>query len=366
MINPFNKLIRSKMLPSGGNITPFMISNGILMPNGDWSNAQSALQNSDIYAVVNRISSDIALMKWLSNEPFLSALKRPSKLISEFSFWQSVIAQMLLSGNAYVVINDNQGLINGFELVPTSQVQVILADDSADISYRINFNDERPDAIYSSDEMLHFRCFTSGVGTISQYIGVSPLMSLVNDLNIQDYSKKLTLSTLKNAIKPSIKITVPDAILDKSAKQNIRNEFEEQTTGENAGRALVLDQSAKVETISIQTDVANFLNNANFSQTQIAKAFGISDSYLNGAGDAQSSVEMIQSMYFASLQTYIASITSELSLKFNTDVGLDVRSITDPSNQQLIDNLIKLSTGSNPAFAPNEVQEILKKKGFFD
>lgn len=358
MINPFDKLTRSQTLPSGTNFSPFSISNGVLMPNGTWTSATTALQNSDIYTVISRISSDIALMKWNVSDNFKSLLETPNNLINGYSFWQSVVAQMLLSGNAYVILSKNR-----LELVPTHKVQVVLGDNSANLSYTVNFDDGRPDTIYSADEMLHFRCFASGVGTDSQYVGVSPLMSLVSELNIQDYSKKLTLSTLKSAINPSVVITVPDAILDKEAKNNIRTSFEDQNSGDNAGRVMVLDQSAKLSQISINTDVANFLNNANFSQTQIAKAFGISDSYLNGAGDAQSSIQMVQGMYLSSLQTYIQSITSELQLKLHVPVGLDISTISDPTNQQFIENVVKLSTGKTPVLTPEQVTQILTKKG---
>lgn len=364
MINPFNKFTRSQYLPSGNSGVPFMISNGVLMPNGDWTNASSALQNSDVYTVVSRISSDISLMKFKTNEPFLSVLNKPSKMISSFSFWQSVVAQMLLSGNSYVVISkDGKGVITGLELIPTQNVNVVLADNSADITYQVNYTDGRQTTIYTSDEMLHFRCFASGVGTDSQWVGVSPLMSLVNDLNISDYSKKLSLSTLKNAINPSAIITVPDAILSADNKNNIRNAYEAQMTGENSGRVMVLDQSAKLSTVSINSDILNFLNNANFSRDQVAKAFGVSSSYLNGSGDAQSSLDMAQNMYFTSLQTYMSSITSELELKLGVPVGLSIETLVDPTNQALFNNLIKLSTGVNPVFTPEQTQQILTDKG---
>ena len=89
--------------------------------------------------------------------------------------------------------------------------------------------------------------------------------------------------------------------------------------------------------------MAKLLDNATFSQTQIAKAFGIPDSYLNGQGDQQSSIEMIRSLYQNALTMYIRPIESELSYKLGAPVKLDVTSAIDVDHQNELNNIVSLS-----------------------
>ena len=104
-----------------------------------------------------------------------------------------------------------------------------------------------------------------------------------------------------------------------------------------------MDAGAKLETIDVTPNVAKLLDNATFAQTQIAKAFGIPDSYLNGQGDQQSSIEMIRSLYQNALTMYIRPIESELSFKLGSPVKLDVTSAIDVDHQQELTNIQNLA-----------------------
>lgn len=365
MINPFAKLqTRSQVLPSS-QVMPFIITDGKIMPNNMVDGA-AALRNSDIFSLVNRISSDVAACNFKVSEPFKNLLNRPNNLISGFNFWQSVEAQLLLAGNAYVTITrDSSGVPNRLELIPVAEVTTTLADYAKDMEYTVLHDDERGTEKFKSADMLHFRLLSVGDNSL-QYIGMSPLESLVSDIQISDYSRKLTLAQLKQGLAPTYSLTVPEGILDKEAKEAIRSSFEKANSGSNAGRAIVLDQGLQLNSLSINADVAKFLNNMDFSKTQIAKAFGIPDSYLNGQGDQQSSIDMTRSLYANSLQTYIKPIESELYMKLGVPVNLDEASAIDVDNQQLIDNITKLSTGKSPVFSPSEATAILNAKGVFN
>ncbi|WP_461241097.1 phage portal protein [Paucilactobacillus sp. N302-9] len=363
-VNPFAKFqTRQRALPSS-SVSSFVIQDGKIIPN-KLVNVERALHNSDIFSVVNRIASDVSACEFKVQAPFDEPLNNPNNKISSFNFWQSVIVQMLMTGNAYVPITRKNGLISQFELVTPANVTVTLSDYSKDIQYSVQYDDERGQIDYKSADMLHFRLLTVGDQN-NQYIGMSPLESLINDIDIQEQSKRLTLATLKNAINPNYILTVPEGILDNESKDNIRKSFEEQNTGSNSGRAVVLDQGLTMSTVAINSDVAKFLNNYNFSQTQIAKAFGIPDSYLNGDGDEQSSLDQIRAFYANGLQQYIKPVESELTMKLGVKVNLDEMSAIDVDNQQLIDNLAKLATGSTPILSPEMALDILNRKGVFD
>ncbi|MFT9269466.1 MAG: phage portal protein [Liquorilactobacillus nagelii] len=367
MINPFSKFqVRSKALPTSSYSPFFLMSDGKTLANNT-IDADFALRNSDIFAVVLRLSSDIAKAKLnADSQQYQPVLDNPANLVNRYGFWQEILASLMLTGNAYVSIHRNGNQVpDKLEFLPLSWVQVTLADNAADIIYTINYDDGRQQATFKSADMLHFKLFMSG-RLIDQYTGISPLTSLVKELNIQDYSNNLSLSSLKNAIAPSYTLTVPEGIIDTEAKENIRQQFESQNSGSNAGRAIVLDQGLQLSALQINPDIAKLLSNTTFSQTQIAKAFCVPDSYLNGQGDQQSSTDMMRSLYTNSLPVYMEPILSELNFKFNCTVSADVADVIDVDHQQLISNLVSLTNSSNPVLDATQAQAILKSKGVFD
>lgn len=304
--------------------------------------ANKAFRNSDVFAVVQRISSDIASCSF-NGQQYQTLLNNPFKLMNPYAGWQSVFIQLLLNGNAYVVMHENKKhLVTQFEPIPSDNVQLTLTDDAEDIIYTVHYNDERNDEDIPSNRMLHFKLVTPGMDE-NQYTGVSPLISLVPELGIQDNSKKLTLTSLIHAIAPTNIYSTPNALTEPGAREQIREAFEEANTGDNAGRILVMDAGAELKTIDVTPNVSKLLDNATFSQTQIAKAFGIPDSYLNGQGDQQSSIEMIRSLYQNALTMYIRPIESELTFKLGAPVHLDVTSAIDVDHQNELNNIVNLA-----------------------
>lgn len=304
--------------------------------------ANKAFRNSDVFAVVQRISSDIASCSF-NGQQYQTLLNNPFKLMNPYAGRQSVFIQLLLNGNAYVVMHENKNhLVTQFEPIPSDNVQLTLTDDAEDIIYTVHYNDERNDEDIPSNRMLHFKLVTPGMDE-NQYTGVSPLISLVPELGIQDNSKKLTLTSLIHAIAPTNIYSTPNALTEPGAREQIREAFEKANTGDNAGRILVMDAGAELKTIDVTPNVSKLLDNATFSQTQIAKVFGIPDSYLNGQGDQQSSIEMIRSLYQNALTMYIRPIESELTFKLGAPVHLDVTSAIDVDHQNELNNIVSLA-----------------------
>lgn len=361
-INPFPRFeTRDRVLPSG--YMPFSIKDGgIVVPN-PVVNAHTALKNSDIFAVVSLISSQLVSINYQMPEPFSDVFSHPNDKVNAYSFWTAVINQMLLTGNAYVSIKRKGGVPVELEQLPFESVEVILSDDSKKISYRVNYDDDRNTTDFKYTDILHFRTFISG-NPMYQYIGISPLFSLVGELRAQGLSNNLLLNTIKNYIAPSITITVPEAQLNPEAKNVIRDSFQKQTAGDNQGKAVVLDQSATLGTMpTIDAKTAEYLNNIDWTRTQIAKVFGVPENYLNGQGDQQSSLEQTTTIFMSSFNRYINPFISELQLKFGITVRPNLDPIVDPTGAKYADMIIKLSTGKAPVLDSITVLSLLRQKG---
>lgn len=331
---------------------------GAVLPTGIL-NGSSAMTNSDIYSVVNLVSSDLASMNFHTANPVIEqALNNPNRLNNQFTFWQSVVAQLLLYGNAYVLINKDQDIVTGFEKLEDNQVMsVTISDDGQDITYQVHFYDNRPDMYYDSSELLHFKLITVGDNSSERIFGKSPLISLVPELSIQQLTNRLSENTLKNAINPYVTIKVPDAKLDKDTKNNIRQSFIDGTTGDNYGKPVVLDSSADLGTLGVSPEVTNLLNNLNWTKTQVSKAFGVPDSYLMGQGDAQSNIVMIQDLYRGSIERYRNALTAELTMKLGTNVSL-AEQVTDDAE---IARLLLLQ--QNQVIGAADTKQALQDKG---
>lgn len=359
---------RNLALASTG-YSPFYVTNNGRVITSSTIQPSEALTNSDIYSIVSRISSNIAGMTFKTDNPLITqAIKTPSKLINGFSFWQKTIIQMLLTGNSYVLIErDGNSIPRHFIQVPANNVQINLLSKKAgdkidDAVYTITLDEDNGTTFtVPSSEILHFRCTVTGFDSQTNgYCGISPLVSLAQEASIQNNSNKLASAALSHAIAPSYVVKIPQNQINDGLKENFRTAIERMTTGENAGRAIVLDSSMDLEPLQVNPNVDSLLSNTQFSQKQIAKAFGIPSEYLNGEGDQQSSIQMMSSLYVNGLAQYVKSLLSEMTLKFGVDVRADFSSLADVDHQQLIANIVSLSNSKTSVLPPRIALQILK------
>ena len=99
----------------------------------------------------------------------------------------------------------------------------------------------------------------------------------------------------------------------------------------------------------------------NWGRTQIAKVFGVSDSYLNGTGDQQSSLDQIKDLYVNALNRFIEPLISELRIKCDSSIGVDMSSITDYSNSVFKADI--LNWVKEGIIEPIEAKTLLESKG---
>ncbi|WP_288845838.1 phage portal protein [uncultured Fructobacillus sp.] len=349
--NPFE---RRQVITTSSYLPFIMSSSGTSFVPNDLIGAESALKNSDLYSVTSLISADVAGANFVGNDKqAIALLNKPSQLTNRYNFWQTMVLELLLSGNAFAIIGENE-----LRYVPSQSVVLDLTDSK--LTYQVSPFGDYKGGTYPANKVLHFKIMAYGTNG-QELVGHSPLESLTSEINQQERANRLSLATLAQAINPTSVIKVPDAVLSPEAKDNVRKEFEKANTGNNVGRSLVLDQSADFQTISINADVAKFLNSATYQRSQISKAFGVPDSYLNGKGDQQSNLEMIQSMYVNGLNRYIEPIVSEVQAKFSDEIQLDMSSILDYSNAIFKQDILNFV--DKDIVTAEQAQKILINKG---
>lgn len=327
----------------------------------DYTSADKALENSDLYSVINQISADIATSHFTASMKRTQALiDNPSSTTNPHAFWQSMVAQLLLDGNSYAYMWRNiNGQVVRLEYLRPSQVSAFLLDDGSGLVYNITFDEPKVGVVQNvpQGDLLHFRLLSTSGGMV----GRSPLLSLQNELNIKNSSNGLTLQALGKAIVPNGVLHIKGAGLLSTDEKIAQSDSFQKQANSSAG-PVILDDLSEYTPLEIKSDVSKLLASTDWTSKQVAKVYGISDSYLNGTGDQQSSINMVEGVYANSLNRYARVIQSEMSSKFSADIQVDVSPAIDQDQSSYIGVLANAVKGG--MVTPEQANYLLHKKGF--
>lgn len=324
--------------------------------------ADVALKNSDIFSLISQLSADLALVKLKADrERTQSLIDNPSNLTNGFSFWQGMFAQLLLDGNAYAYRWRN---INGvdlyWEFLRPSQVQTLLLEDGSGLTYNINFDEpniQTKENVLPND-VIHIRLASKNGGKT----GISPLTGLASELNIKDASNRLTLHSLNQSVEaPGILSVQGGGLLNWKKKAARSRQFMRQVNNSDNG-PIVLDDLESYQPLEVKSDVAKLLAQADWTGRQIAKVYGVPDSYLNGQGDQQSNITQISSQYAKALNRYAGAIQNELSTKLNSQITYDIRPAIDAMGEDLANTVSNLA--KNHVLTGNQGRYVLQQYGY--
>ncbi|WP_437178588.1 phage portal protein [Ligilactobacillus faecis] len=325
--------------------------------------AGEALQNSDIYSAIFQLSGDLASAYLVSSKKrWQYIIDNPTPTANKHAFWQAVYAQLLLGGEAFIYRWRNRnGIDVRWEYLRPSQVSTYLLDDGSGLIYTATFDEPDVGVVMNipQSDMLHFRLLSKTGGMT----GVSPLKSLSQEFNIKRSSNKLTLQALSQAIiSPGILKMNKGGLLNWKQKAARSKEFMRQSQAANNG-PIVIDDLEEYKPLEIKSDIAKLLAQADWTGTQIAKVYGIPNSYLNGQGDQQSSIDQIKGMYANALSRYMEAITAELNDKLNTTITANLRPAIDPLQDGYANTLAGLVKSGVIAY--NQATYLLKETGYF-
>lgn len=328
--------------PIRGSGSSYTLSSGQMALGGGYISADRALKNSDVWTAVNIISSDIARVKFHGDKKKTDTLlSSPSRVTNRFNFFQSMIAQMLLTGNAYALRRlDGSG--EYLEFVSPSHIQQYLSDDGQTTTYDISFNGTQEDDLKNvpSDDVIHLRLLSTDGGLT----GKSPLTALVDELTLQSGNNKLANSVFNKSANPSAMLKLNTGQkLSNEGREAVRSAFEEANTGANAGRVMVMDGTFDYSQLEVKSDVAKLLTATDWTRSQIAKAFMLPSDML-GSESEHSNADQIRATYNNTIGRYLAPALEELSMKYGENIIADIREATDLDGamlEQRTTNLIK-------------------------
>lgn len=309
-----------------------------------------------------QLSGDLAIVKLTADtDRIQSLIDSPSSTASGFSFWQAMYAQLLLDGNAYAYRWRN---INGVDLrweyLRPSQVETMLLDDGSGLTYNINFDEPgiQPMTNVPMTDVIHIRLMSKTGGMT----GVSPLTALSNELHIKEASNRLTLNALNQSVTNNGVLAVKHGgLLDGKKRAAISRDAKNQMDSSNGG-PFVIDDLEEYTPLEVKSNVAQLLSQVDWTGKQIAKVYGIPDSYLNGQGDQQSSITQMGGQYAKALNRYVQPIVSELDNKLNAAITADIRPAIDATGDAFADTIAGLV--SKNALTSNQATYVLQQTGY--
>ncbi|KZU19541.1 Phage portal protein [Lactiplantibacillus plantarum] len=326
--------------------------------------ADVALQNSDIYSVVTQLSGDLATVKYKASKPRAqNILDYPSSTANPHGFWQSMFMQALLNGESFAYRWRNaNGVDVRWEYLRPSQVSVFLLEDGSGLTYSINFDEPELGVLNNvpQNDMIHLRLYSKNGGKT----GMSPLSALSNEINIKNLSNNLTKNALSQSVtSPGVlKLNNDKGLVNWKIKASHSREFMDQMKASNNG-PIVIDGLEDWTPLEINSNVASLLASVNWTSTQVAKVYQVPDSYLNGTGDQQSSLDQIKGNYANALNRYAQAIVSELDNKLSASLTADIRPAIDPLGDDFATILAGLT--KNGAIANNQATWVLQQLGYF-
>lgn len=189
---------------------------------------------------------------------------------TRIEFFETLVLNLILHGNAYAVIDRAGGRIIGLLPIMTSQVNTVLLSDGAVVH---EYHHDTGVTVYSAENVWHLKLMGNGI------VGLSPMDYQRNTLGIAQGAEKAVRNIYKNGGKPSGVLSL-DHLLTKAQREEVRANFSTLTTGSDE-RLLVLEKGAKFEPVSMSPQDIELLASRQFQISEICRWYGVPSVMVN-------------------------------------------------------------------------------------
>ena len=294
-----------------------------------------------LYACINRIACDIGKLRFvlrrrvggiseildLAEGYAINTLRRPNQYQTEGQFREHWIISKLLHGNAYILCaRDTQGRVTQMHVLNPHRV-LPMVTDAGEVMYKLRRDElaRSPDIVVPASEIIHDRINTLW----HPLIGVPPLAAA-------NFPALKNLKILRNATNffgnnqnPGGILTAPAGMSQKDFDE-VRQQWEENFSGDNTGKIAVIGADMKFTTFAMKSIDSQMIEQTRYSDEQICQPFGIPPFKVGiGSIPAGLGVDGLNQLYYAdALQAHIEHmetlLTEYLALARGESVCLDI------------------------------------------
>ncbi|MBV5296680.1 MAG: phage portal protein [Rhodoferax sp.] len=278
----------------------------------------SAMQLSAVWACVKLLAETVSSLplsvykigangRKIAESHALSILfsGKVNKYQTKVEFFETVILNLIMHGNAYCVIQRIGDRIIGLLPIMSAQVTTVLLNDGT-VTHQ--YTHDAGVTVYADENIWHLKLMGNGV------IGLSPLAYQRNTLGIAQAAESAVTKIYKNGAKPSGVLSI-DRILTKEQRQQVRDSFTTLTVSTD-DRLMVLEAGMKFQAISLSPQDIELLNSRKFQISEICRWYGVPSVMVNdnngtstwGSGIAQ----IMEGFYKITLRPLLEKIESSI------------------------------------------------------
>ena len=281
-------------------------------------NEDSAMQLSAVWACVRLLSETVASLpvnvyrktakgRDLAPDHWLSLLmaRKPNRYQTKVEFFETLMLNLALHGNAYAKITKVGGQIRSLLPLMASQIETkLLPDGSVVHLYHADGNVD----VLSSDSVWHVKLYGNGI------VGKSPLAFGRNMFGIAQAAEQSVSKIYANGGKPSGVLSF-DRLLTPAQRASVRENFATLTTGTD-DRLLVIEQGMKFDAVSMSPQDIELLASRKHQIDEIARWFGVPSILINqNEGSTtlgSSTAEIISGFYKLNLRPYLERVEASV------------------------------------------------------
>ena len=236
-------------------------------------------------------------------------------------FFETLFLNLIVHGNAYVLIDKLGNRIVSLLPLMSSQITVEMLSDGELVYQYIQENGNV--VVLSAARVWHLKLMGSGT------IGMSPLAYQRNSLGIAQAAESAVTKIYSNGAKPSGVLTV-DKFLTPAQRSEVRASFSDLTSSNN-DRLLVLEGGFKFNQVSLSPQDIELLASRKFQIAEICRWYGVPSVMVNdnnGTSVWGTGIEQIMQGFYKltmrpllekveqSMKVHLASLIERDSIEF--------------------------------------------------
>lgn len=289
---------------------------------------ENAMLLSTVYRCVDVISDSVAQLPletfkvdsegfkrlYLDHPAYTLMNEEPNENMTRFTFFKTMVASVLLKGNAYAYIErDNRGNAEQLVYLNVHSVDIVWVEDKEGVKRKrykvIGFGD-----LVDPKDMIHILNFSyDGI------IGVSTLTHARQTLGISTDSESKAAGFLKGAGGISGILTIENTRLNQEQKDQNYREWNNRIAN-NPGGIVIFEQNQKFQAITINPKDAQLLESREFNVVDICRFFSVSP--VKAFDLSKSSYATVEATQLAFLTDTVAPMLTKIELELQRKVFL--------------------------------------------
>jgi HK97 family phage portal protein len=253
------------------------------------------MTNAIVYRAVRLVAENVASVTWLlfegeaerDSHPLLDLVARPNPRQDGAAFLDSVVAHLLLAGNAYIENVSLDGQVRELHALRPDRMRVVPGADGWPEAYEyhvagrtLRFAQEG-----APPPILHLTQFHP----LDDHYGLSALEAAAVAVDTHNAAARWNKALLDNAARPcgALVYAGPDgSVLADNQFERLKRELEDQYQGaRNAGRPMLLEGGLDWKPMSLSPKDMDFLDAKHNAAREIALCFGVPPMLLGIPGD---------------------------------------------------------------------------------